>query len=225
VTVQGLGHLPLFAGLPIDQIASLEAMTQRRWFKRGEVVFHKGDPGDTLFVIVEGQVKIVLPSESGEEALLAVLDEGEFFGELSLIDEQPRSATIVASEPTETLVLHRDSFLQSVTSSPDLAIHMLQVLSRRLREADEFVEDAVFLDVPGRLAKKLLQLAEAYGRPGMGGTMITLRLTQQELATMVGATRESVNKHLRAYRSRGIIDIDHQRIVILRPTDLARRIY
>ena len=201
-------------------------MAQRRWFKRGEVIFHKGDPGETLFMIVQGQVKIVLPSEMGEEALLAVLDEGEFFGELSLIDEQPRSATIVASEPTETLVLHRDAFLKALTQAPELAIDMLRVLSRRLREADEFVEDAVFLDVPGRLAKKLLQLAEAYGHPtGEGGTTIGLRLTQQELATMVGATRESVNKHLRAYRSRGIIELDHQRIIIRKPDDLARRIY
>jgi len=230
VNVHVLGQLSLFAGLPVDQIGALEAMTQRRWFKRGEVIVHKGDPGDTLFVILQGQVKIVLPAESGEEALLAVLDEGEFFGELSLIDGEPRSATIVASEPTETLVLHREGFLQVLSGSPDLAMHMLRALSRRLREADEFVEDAVFLDVPGRLAKKLLQLAKSpdeggYGRPGLGGTMIGLRLTQQELATMVGATRESVNKHLRAYRARGIIDIEHQHIIILKPADLARRIY
>src|SRR5438034_11516331 len=102
-------------------------MTQRRWFKRGEVIVHKGDPGDTLFAILQGQVKIVLPSESGEEALLAVLDEGEFFGELSLIDGEPRSATIVASEPTETLVLHRDAFFRVLNGNPDLAIHMLKI--------------------------------------------------------------------------------------------------
>jgi CRP-like cAMP-binding protein len=122
-------------------------------------------------------------------------------------------------------VLHRDAFTRVLAASPELAIHLLKILSRRLREADEFVEDAVFLDVPGRLAKKLLQLAETYGRPGITGTVIGLRLTQQELATMVGATRESVNKHLRAYRARGIIDIEHQHIIILKPADLARRIY
>jgi CRP/FNR family transcriptional regulator/CRP/FNR family cyclic AMP-dependent transcriptional regulator len=217
--------VPLFAGLQPEQIASLESMTQRRWFKRGEVIFHKGDPGDTLFVIVQGQVRIVLPAESGEEALLAVLDEGEFFGELALIDEEPRSATCIAAEATETLMLHRDAFARALGAHPGLAIHVLKILSRRLRDADEFVEDAIFLDVPGRLAKKLLQLAETYGRPGPRGTIIGLRLTQQELATMVGATRESVNKHLRAYRTRGILDIEHQHIIILKPTDLARRIY
>ena len=225
MSVEGLGHLPLFAGLPPERISSLEAMAQRRSFKRGEVIFHKGDPGDTLFMIVQGQVKIVLPSDSGEEALLVVLDEGEFFGELSLIDERPRSATIMASEPTETLVLHRDDFLRSLAANPEIAVHLLKVLSRRLREADEFVEDAVFLDVPGRLAKKLLQLAETYGHSTPSGTAIGLRITQQELATMVGATRESVNKHLRSYRARGIIDVDRQRIVIKRPDELRRRIY
>jgi len=225
VRISGLNRVPLFAGLPTEKLNQLEAMTQRRSFKRGEVVFHKGDPGDTLYVITQGQVKIVLPSDSGEEALLGVLDEGEFFGELSLIDEQPRSATIVATEQTETLVLRRDEFLKFVVSSPELAIDMMRVLSRRLRETDEFIEDAIFLDVPGRLAKKLLELANQYGRHTPIGTVISLRMTQQELATMVGATRESVNKHLRSYRSRGILEIDRQRIIILRPAELQRRIY
>jgi CRP/FNR family transcriptional regulator, cyclic AMP receptor protein len=225
VRINGLSRVPLFAGLPEDKVATLETLTQRRSFRRGEVVFHKGDPGDTLYVIAQGQVKIVLPSDSGEEALLGVLDEGEFFGELSLIDEQPRSATIVATEQTETLVLRRDDFLKFVVSSPELAIDMLRVLSRRLRETDEFIEDAIFLDVPGRLAKKLLELANQYGRHTPIGTVISLRMTQQELATMVGATRESVNKHLRSYRSRGILEIDRQRIIILRPSELQRRIY
>jgi CRP/FNR family transcriptional regulator, cyclic AMP receptor protein len=221
----GLARVPLFAGLPPDKLASLESFSQRRSFKRGEIVFHKGDPGDTLFMITSGQVKIVLPSDSGEEALLGVLDEGEFFGELSLIDEQARSATIVATELTETLVLRREEFLKFVASSPDTAIHMLRVLSQRLRETDEFIEDAIFLDVPGRLAKKLLELASQYGRNTPIGTVIALRMTQQELATMVGATRESVNKHLRSYRARGILEIDRQRIIILRPEELQRRIY
>jgi len=221
----GLARVPLFAGLSPEKLATLENVTQRRSFKRGEIVFHKGDPGDTLFMITQGQVKIILPSDSGEEALLGVLDEGEFFGELSLIDEQPRSATIVATEPTETLVLRREEFLKFVASSPETAIDMLRVLSQRLRETDEFIEDAIFLDVPGRLAKKLLELANQYGRNTPLGTVIALRMTQQELATMVGATRESVNKHLRSYRARGILEIDRQRIIILRPAELQRRIY
>jgi CRP/FNR family transcriptional regulator, cyclic AMP receptor protein len=220
-----LSRLRLFAGLSEETTALLEAGIQKRSFRRGEVIFHKGDPGSSMYLIVEGQVRIVLPSDAGEEALLGVLDTGDFFGDLSLIDGQPRSATIIASEPTETVVLHRDDFLKVVHSNPSVAIDMLKVLARRLRETDEFVEDAVFLDVPGRLAKKLLELSETYGDVRPDGTVIGLRLTQSELATMVGATRESVNKHLRSYRSRGIIDVNRQRIVIRRPEELQRRIY
>jgi CRP/FNR family transcriptional regulator/CRP/FNR family cyclic AMP-dependent transcriptional regulator len=220
-----LARVPLFESLPPDRLAVLDAAAQRRSFRRGEVIFHKGDDGTSLFLIIEGQVKIVLPSDSGEEALLQVLDAGDFFGELALIDQQPRSATIVASEPTETLVLHREDFIAFLKATPEMAIDMMRVLSRRLREADEFIEDAVFLDVPGRLAKKLLELAETYGYPSPEGIVIGLRLTQQELATMVGATRESVNKHLRAYRARGILELDRQRIVIRKPRELQRRIY
>ncbi|HZT08457.1 MAG TPA: Crp/Fnr family transcriptional regulator [Chloroflexota bacterium] len=220
-----LQRLPLFAGLPPETARLLESGAQKRSFRRGEVIFHKGDPGTSMYLIVEGQVKIVLPSDTGDEALLGVLDVGDFFGELSLIDGQPRSATIVATEPTDTIVLHRDEFLRVIRANPNVAIDMLRVLARRLRETDEFVEDAVFLDVPGRLAKKLLELADAYGATRADGTVIGLRLTQAELANMVGATRESVNKHLRSYRSRGIIDVDRQRIVIRRPDELQRRIY
>jgi CRP/FNR family transcriptional regulator/CRP/FNR family cyclic AMP-dependent transcriptional regulator len=122
-------------------------------------------------------------------------------------------------------MIHRDDFLRVIRANPNVAIDMLKILSRRLRETDEFVEDAIFLDVPGRLAKKLLELSESYGTPRGEGTLIALRLTQAELATMVGATRESVNKHLRAYRARGIIDIERQRIIIRRPEELQRRIY
>ena len=110
----GLQNLRLFSGLPVEMTALLELDAQRRSFRRGEVIFHKGDPGTSMFAIVDGQVKIVLPSDSGDEALLAVLDRGDIFGELSLIDGQPRSATVVAAEPTETLVLHRETLLKAL---------------------------------------------------------------------------------------------------------------
>jgi CRP/FNR family transcriptional regulator/CRP/FNR family cyclic AMP-dependent transcriptional regulator len=205
--------------------ALLEAEAQRRTFRRGEAIFHKGDPGTSMFAILEGQVKILLPSEAGDEALLAVLDRGDFFGELSLIDGQPRSATVVAAEPTETLVLHREALLRALTANPQIAAGLLRALSQRLRETDEFVEDAVFLDVPARIAKKLLELGETYGHPVPEGILINLRFTQHDLATMVGSSRESVNKHLRSFRARGIIDVQRQRVIIRRRDDLQRRVY
>lgn len=225
MTVPQIHEIRLFAGFGPDQVALFESESHVRTFKRGEIVFHKGDPGETMYLITEGQVKVVLPSDSGDEALLEVLDPGDFFGELSLLDGQPRSATIVATEPTETVVLRRDTLLKAIRANPEVAIHLLQVLCQRLRETDEFVGDTVFLDVPGRVAKKLLELADAYGERTPRGTVIALRLTQQDLARMVGATRESVNKHLGAYRARGIIDVDRQRFVILKRDELQRRIY
>src|ERR1044071_4811587 len=124
-----LSRLPLFTGLSTETTALLEAGIQKRSFRRGEVIFHKGDPGSSMYLIVEGQVKIVLPSDAGEEALLGVLDKGDFFGELSLIDGQPRSATIIASEPTETIMIHRDDFLKIIHASPAVAVDMLRVLA------------------------------------------------------------------------------------------------
>jgi CRP/FNR family transcriptional regulator, cyclic AMP receptor protein len=198
---------------------------RRRTFGRGETVFHKGDPGGSMFLILDGQVKIVLPSQDGEEALLGVLDEGECFGELSLLDGAPRSATIVATEPTETLMVQREDVIQAMATHPQLAVDLLRVLAGRLRETDEVVADAVFLDVPARLAKRLLELARDYGTTVPEGTLIGLRLTQTELASMVGATRESVNKHLGAFRTRGVLTLQRGRIVIHRPEELRRRIY
>ncbi len=220
-----LQQVPWFAGLSAETITQLAQGARKRTFRRGEIVFHKGDPGQSLFLIVHGQVRIVLPSPAGEEVILGVLDAGDCFGEMALIDGQPRSATVVAIEPTETLMVRREDFMQIVMAQPRIAIDLLQLLARRLRDTDELVEDAVFLDVPGRLAKKLLELADAYGEPGPDGTVIQMRLSQTALAAMVGATRESVNKHLRWYRSRGILSVDHQRITIQRPEELRRRAY
>ncbi|MSQ23088.1 MAG: Crp/Fnr family transcriptional regulator [Chloroflexi bacterium] len=188
------------------------------------MVFEKGDPGDALYIIVKGQVKVILPSGDGNEALLATMDDGDFFGELSMIDGEPRSATILASLPTDTIVLRREGFYEFLRASPDVAIEMLQALSRRLRQSDEFIADAAFLDVPGRLAKKLLELSDRYGKTTPWGTTLGLQVTQRELAAMIGATRESVNKHLQAFRVQGFLRSEGRRLVITDRERLARRI-
>jgi CRP/FNR family transcriptional regulator/CRP/FNR family cyclic AMP-dependent transcriptional regulator len=222
---RSLAQVPLFAELPPDRLRELAQMCRRRVYQRGETIFHKGDPGSGLYILTGGQVKIVLPSETGEEALLAVLEAGDFFGELALFDGLPRSATVVAVQNAEVLVLHRDDFLGFVARNPEVAIALFGVLSRRLRAADELIQDAVFLDVPGRLAKRLLELAERHGRQTPQGIAIELKLTQQDLAAMIGATRESVNKHLGWMRDRRLIALDRQRITVLRPDELRKRIY
>ena len=213
------------ATLPSERSAVLSSAIQRQTFVPGEVVFEKGDPGDALYVIIKGQVKIVLPSSDGNEALIATMDDGDFFGELSLIDGQPRSATIIATQPTDTVILRRDGFKDFLKAHPEAAIDMLQALSSRLRQSDEFIADAAFLDVPGRLAKKLIELCEKYGREGPEGIAISLRVTQRDLAAMIGATRESVNKHLQSFRSQGMISLAGRRLIILDRDRLVRRVY
>jgi CRP/FNR family transcriptional regulator/CRP/FNR family cyclic AMP-dependent transcriptional regulator len=212
-----LGQMVLFA--------ELAQMVRRRTYHRGETIFHKGDPGNSLYFITDGQVKVVLPSETGEEMILGVLETGDLFGELALFDGLPRSATMVAVQNTDVLLLYRDDFLGFVGRNPEVAVALLGVLSRRLRATNEWMEDAIFLDVPGRLAKRLLDLADRHGKQTDRGVEITLKLTQQDLAAMVGATRESVNKHLGWMRDHRLIELDRQRVILLRPAELRKRIY
>jgi len=220
-----LRQVALFAELAPDRLEQLAQLVRRRTYHRNETIFHKGDPGNGLYMITNGQVKVVLPSETGEEAVLAVLEAGDFFGELALFDGLPRSATVVTVQNAEVLLLHRDDFLEFVARNPETAIALFAVLSRRLRATDELIEDAIFLDVPGRLAKRLLDLADRHGKKTDVGVEIDLKLTQQDLAAMVGATRESVNKHLGWMRDHRLIQLDRQRIVLLRPDELRKRIY
>jgi CRP/FNR family transcriptional regulator, cyclic AMP receptor protein len=225
VQEERLRHTALFAAVPADRLAELAQLVQRRRYPRGAIIFHKGDPGTGLYLLTTGQVKIVLPSETGEEAVLGVLQAGDAFGELALFDGLPRSATVVALQDAEVLLLRREDFLAFVARSPEVATALLGVLSRRLRATNELIEDVVFLDVPGRLAKRLLDLGARYGKPTDQGIEIDLRLTQQELAAMVGTTRESVNKQLGWLGDQQLIALDRQRIVLLRPEELRRRIY
>jgi CRP/FNR family transcriptional regulator/CRP/FNR family cyclic AMP-dependent transcriptional regulator len=203
----------------------MEALGQRRWVDRGGVLFRAGEVANNLFLIVTGRVKVILYSRDGEEALGTVLGSGEILGSTSVIDGRPRGITATADERTEVLVLPRDGLERLVASSPTAAVDVYRLMARQLRRSYAFIEDTIFLDVAGRVAKKLLELAGAYGEQTDEGLLIELPLTQLELATMVGVTRETVNKHLGAYRARGIIDVRDHRILIRQPETLRRRIY
>lgn len=218
-----LSLVRLFAGLTPAQLADVARVGRRHRYRRGQVVFYQGDPGDALYLILSGQVKVSVTSRQGEEAILAVLGAGECFGELALLDDQPRSATIETTQPTEAFIFYRPDFYRFLRQAPDVAIALLRVLAARLRATDKVVEDSAFLDIPERVAKKLLALAAAHGRSVEDGTAIDLNLSQQELASMIGATRESVNKALSYFRDRGILSIGRQRITIRRPEALWQR--
>ncbi len=176
-------------------------------------------------MIKEGKVKICIISPDGQEVSLAVLGKGEVFGEFALLDGLPRSADAVALEKVECYTLQRSDFHNAILKNPKIAILVLEALSKRLRTTNNMVEDLIFLDVYGRVAKKLLELADAHGVKTEEGVLIDVRLTQQELASMVGASRESVNKVLGYFTDKNFISTDKHRITIHRINDLKRRIY
>jgi CRP/FNR family cyclic AMP-dependent transcriptional regulator len=217
--VASLARIPFFAGLDTVALERVAAGTRTRRFRRGEVIFHAGDPGDALFVIVSGEVKIAVPSESGEEAILATLHEGDVFGELALLDGAPRSASAAALVATETVVLPRDRFRELVATEPAIRDALLASLAGELRRLTTHVEELHFLDMTGRLAARLVRLAGESGPAGIDGAIyLRASLTQAELASMVGCTRQSVNKLLGQFSDAGLVRLDRDGIAV---TDLA----
>ncbi|HEY7451529.1 MAG TPA: Crp/Fnr family transcriptional regulator [Candidatus Limnocylindria bacterium] len=219
-TVALLRRCPLFAEAEPDALADLVRQLRRRRFRRGEVIFHEGDPADALHVVASGSVKIVLSSMEGEEAIIATLHPGDFFGELSLLDGAPRSATAAAVEATETLSLPRDVFLEELGRSASLRDSLLRSLAGELRRLTGHVEELHFLDISGRLASRLVRLArEADPGPQRtedGRLEATLEwpFTQSDLAAMIGATRQSVNRLLVDLVDRGLVSIERDTLVI-----------
>jgi CRP/FNR family cyclic AMP-dependent transcriptional regulator len=219
-----LRNVPLFAGLSDEELGTLAMSLGRRTFNRSMIIYHEGSPGDTLYIIESGQVRIFLLSESGQEISVNIYGPGDVFGELALLDGLPRSAGVVAMERTVCLTLHREDFLRHLEAMPRMARSILEVLSHRLRFTTTYAESLALLDVYGRVAVRLVELADRYGRDQQDeGIEIDLRLTQADLASWVGATRESVNKVLGTLRDQGLIDLQGQHIVVLNPRELERR--
>jgi CRP-like cAMP-binding protein len=220
---EALSNMPLFRGLDDGALESIARGLRARRFRRGEVIFHLGDPGDALFIVSSGAVKITLPSETGEEAILATLRPGDFFGELALLDGAPRSATAAALEPTETLVLPRQRFRDLIATEPVIRDALLASLAAELRRLTLHVEELHFLDIAGRLAARLVRLAGEQGTRRADGTIrLDAPLTQSDLASMVGCTRQSVNKLLGMFADDGLVRLDRDAIVILDQEGLAR---
>jgi len=216
----------LFGAADDAAIETLVRVLRVRRFRRGETIFHQGDPGDALFVVDKGSVKVVLPSDEGAEpAIVAILGPGEFFGELAILDGAPHSATIVAVEPTETYVLHRDAFLALIESDPGLRQALLASLATEIRRLTGHVEDLHFLDLPGRLASRILRLAESSGSKRADETVtISWPYTQSELAGMIGGSRQSVNRLLADLGEQGLVRLDRDQLVVLDAERLAQTI-
>ncbi len=214
-----LRSAPLFAGLDDDAWSALERRLTEQRVPRGATLFRTGDPGGTLHVIADGKVKITHTSADGREQAIAILGPGDLLGELSIFDAQPRAATATAVNATMLATLSESAFHEWLDEHPRAALALLRALAERLRQTNEAMADLVFTDVPGRTAKMLLHLAERFGEDGR----VDHDLTQEELAQLVGASRETVNKALSDFANRGWIRLDGRAVVILDADRLSRR--
>ncbi|MFQ5398959.1 MAG: Crp/Fnr family transcriptional regulator [Anaerolineae bacterium] len=212
---EALRQVPFFAKLNPDDADDLAEQMVMRRFGAGQIVFHHGDPGGLLYIIVTGKVKISHTTPEGNEALLAILGEGDFFGELALLDDSPRSATAEALEPTAALTLHREEFIRYIGRNPAFALNVLHTLAQRIRRLNSQISDIFFLDLPARLARILLDLADQYGRETEEGILVELPLTQTDLSEMIGATRVSINKSLGRFRRAGWVKTKGKRFTIV----------
>lgn len=217
-------QVPLFQTLPSADMKKLCSALRTQMIKKGEVLFQKDSEGTALYIIKEGSIKIVLPSPSGDEVILAIFSKGDFFGEMALLDGMPRSADAVGVGSCELLVLDRSDFLSFLTSNKNVIQCVLSSLSMRLRKTDDHLEDTCFLQISERFAKRLVELAEDHGQPDGNTILINLDLKQRDLASMVGATRESINKELRFLREKGLISMVGKKIRIFNLELLKRRI-
>ena len=218
-----LRGVSLFAGVDEEALTLLADRLRRRTFRRGEVVFHRGDPAGALHIIRSGRVKVTLPSVEGNETLLTLLTAGDCFGEIAALDGGPRSATITAVEPTETLALFREDLLTCAQEQPALALALITTLAGRLRRTDAWLEDAYFQDLDTRLARRLVELADEHGRPTAEGIEVAFPLTQSDLAGMLGVTRVSVNRLLGVYQDAGLLRLGKGSFTVLRSDALRRR--
>ncbi len=223
VTEDVLRQAPLFNGLDEDASGALEASMSTVTLRRGEILFAEGDEGDQLYVVIEGKIKLGRRSIDGRENLIAILGPGQMFGELSFFDPGPRSATATAVTDVEMRSLGHSALNPVIRSHPDVAYALLNQLAGRLRRTNEVVGDLVFSDVPGRVSKALLDLASRFGRQADDGIHVNHDLTQEELAQLVGASRETVNKALADFASRGWIRLEPRSVIILDLERLKRR--
>ncbi len=208
-TADFLATVPLLSRIAPDELRRFAEVTREKQYPKGSVILFEDDPGDSLFIVRSGRVKVVLVSEDGREVILGVLGVGEHFGELSLIDDQPRSAHVIAMEDSMLLVLRRDDFRRRVEANPAVAWALLSELSRRLRRADGKIGGLVLLDVPGRIARLLIDTADEGG-----AATIDKPLTHQVIAQMIGASRETVSRTMREFQDGGLISVQRRRISI-----------
>ncbi len=214
-----LRRVPIFCMLEPKHLASLGEITHHQHYRNGQIIFYRGDPGNAMYLLLSGSVKMTLPSDAGSEVIVALLRPGDHFGELAAIDGRSRYVTAVAEETTEVLAIHREKLLAFLGDHAAAALQVAVALCLRLRHVTELLADIAFLDLLSRLAKRLCQLADVHPGSSVKGTEV--RVSQDALAEMVGATREAVNRQLARLREMGLIETGRGHVKILRPERLA----
>ncbi len=205
----------LLATLDANALDTLLAVASERSFTNGQVIFQKGDPGTSMMAVLSGRVRISAYSEDGREIILNMVDPGQLFGEIALLDGKDRSADATAMGKTELLILDRRDFLPFLEKNPKSAVKLIEVLCSRLRRTSEMVESIAFLDFAARLARLLVQMAEHYGKDTEAGLLIDIRISQADLGNLIASTRESVNRQLSAWTQDGVIAVEQGKITIL----------
>ncbi|WP_448192234.1 Crp/Fnr family transcriptional regulator [Azospirillum sp. sgz301742] len=208
------GHF-LLKHLERDELRRLAASARLSHHAKNATIFQKGDPGDSMMAVIRGRVKICSHSLDGKELVLSIVNKGGLFGEIALLDGEPRTADAVALEETDLLILDRAQLMPLLTGRPDVAFRIIGVLCKRLRATSEHLEDTLFLEASSRFARALKRLASAFGRPAAEGVRLDIKLSQQQLGCLVGVSRESINKLLNEWQRAGVIQMTSGYITIL----------
>jgi CRP/FNR family cyclic AMP-dependent transcriptional regulator len=205
-----LRNVPLFAGLDETQLKVLARMMVRTSFGRNATIICAGDPTDSLFIVINGRLKVLMSDEQGREVILSLLGPGEFFGEMGLLDDSPRSASVVTQEPCELLSITKTDFKRSLAENFDLSLMVMRGLVKRLREADRKISSLALMDVYGRVARLLLEMADDID----GEKVIVRKLSKQDIAKMIGASREMVSRVMKDLQLGGYIEVRGRSIVL-----------
>lgn len=221
--IQSLSEVPLFSGLGSQDLSVIGERVRQRRYREGDTIFRRDDPGVALYVIVSGKVKIHNQLPDGSDVMITVYSAGDFFGEMAVIDGDERSADATTLEQTELLMLTKEDMHDIIQRHPRIGLNLLITLAGRLRRSTDALRALSSLDVNGRVAKQLLSLAEQHGQPAADGTRIALRLTQSDIAALVGSSRESVNKVLGYFRKRGWVDWDDRHQITVKNREELRR--
>jgi CRP/FNR family cyclic AMP-dependent transcriptional regulator len=218
-----LARAGIFQGLQPSAVAALARQLEPVSFPRGRTVFIEGEPGDTLYIIISGKVKIGRKNVDGRESLITLMGPSDMFGELAIFDPGPRTSTVTALTDVSSVSMNRAALRSWITDEPEIAEQLLRVLARRLRRTNDNLSDLIFTDVPGRVAKQLLYLAQRFGSREGNSLRVNHELTQEEIAQLVGSSRETVNKALADFTQRGWIRVQGKSILIDNAERLALR--